>query len=455
MKKFFVCLLILAVIVVVVFWLLPRLKTQQQQIAQQPERTEIETEQNIIDFPEPPPGAIVFDMKYRGLSGEPDELRYNSYWGFGGRENETPFIKALKKDIKELQTVYNPEFGKAQWSAIELKDNKAVAFYFDLNTDGKVSDNEKILPSKAPTASNWGEFVTPDFIMNTRDSHQVPFRVLLRVTFYDSPPRAQCMWSPSCILEGTSTIDGVPAKLILFANGFSGSFKDFGRCSFSLQTGEEQTSRRVSRQTLSSLLNHKGQFYQLKLQGSHEKDKAIRAILEKDTTATGTLAVKLIGDTNLKAKLSSASITGSKDTNINFSISGGQSTLPAGTYKLNRGNISYGTENDDQWRVSFTEGPEMTIAPENPCNVELGKPALSVKAIDEQKRYRTGAKEQSIYTKGTRIHLSREIKGKAGEFYGRFSQRNDDSRRYLDKEPKIRIVDPDGKEVVAAKMKYG
>lgn len=460
MKKFFAGLLILAVIVVVIFCLPPKPEVQQEQVTQQPEpaKTQIEAEQEVVDFPEPPAGAIVFDMKYRGLSGAKDELRYNSYWGFGSSGgNESQFTKTLKKSIKELQPVNNRYFKGAEWSAVELKDNKAVAFYFDLNADGKASDNEKILPIHTETqgTSRHTEFVTPDFIMNTRDGRQVPFRALLRVSFYGSSSRPQCMWSPSCVLEGTSTIDGEPTKLILLGYDFPGSFTKFGRCRFSLQEGQEKAGQQVSTQTLSSLINHDGQFYDLKLYGSHEKGKAIRAVLEKYTGATGELAVKLTGDTNLKVRLSSATITGSKDTNIHFNISGGQSKLPAEAYKLSSAYIYYGTENDDQWRVNFTEGPEFTIDPEKTCNIELGKPVLSVSAIDEKNRYRSNVKKQSVFSKGTTIYLSPKIKGRADEVYGRFSQRDPNSRRQTDMEPNVRIADADGKEVASAKMEYG
>ncbi|MHC4751640.1 MAG: hypothetical protein ACYTFW_17425, partial [Planctomycetota bacterium] len=77
MKKFLIGFLLLACALVLIFLLLQRPKTQQ------PQTTEIEVVQEAMDFPEPPPGAIVFDMKYRSLSGGKDELRYNSYWGFG------------------------------------------------------------------------------------------------------------------------------------------------------------------------------------------------------------------------------------------------------------------------------------------------------------------------------------------------------------------------------------
>ncbi|MHC4436073.1 MAG: hypothetical protein ACYS3S_01845, partial [Planctomycetota bacterium] len=143
MKKYLIAMVILVAIVAAVYILLPKT-----------------------------PGAIVFDLKYRGLSGEKDELRYNSFWGFGGGPHETPFLSDLKKKIKDFETVYNPNFVGAEWSAVEIKDNKVVALYIDLNTDGKVSDNEKILPIQNPESSSYDrtEFVTPDFVMKTRDN---------------------------------------------------------------------------------------------------------------------------------------------------------------------------------------------------------------------------------------------------------------------------------------------
>ncbi len=138
MKKQLIAVFILGAIVAAVFVLLSRT----------PEETKVEPV--VTDFPEPPPGAIVFDMKYRGLSGKVDELRYNSYWGFGQSATETPFLADVKKNAKDIEAVYNPNFKGAEWSAIEIKDNKAIALYIDLDADGKLSDNEKILPIQNP-----------------------------------------------------------------------------------------------------------------------------------------------------------------------------------------------------------------------------------------------------------------------------------------------------------------
>ncbi|MHC4584369.1 MAG: hypothetical protein ACYS3N_07540, partial [Planctomycetota bacterium] len=260
---------------------------------------------------------------------------------------------------------------------------------------------------------------------------------------------------PSCVLEGTSTIDGEPIKLILYASYSSGSFKKFGRCSYSLLAEEEKFGRYVPRQTLSSIINHDGQFYHLKLYGSHEKDKSIRAMLEKYTGSTGELAIGFSGKSKLNSKPNNMNIIGSKDTTIQFNVPSGQAELPTGAYKLNRSYVDYGKEKDDEWQLDFTEGPEFTIKADKTSNVELGEPVLSISAVDENKRYQRDVKEQTIYSKGTNIFISRIIKGKAGELYGKFSERDENNDRLKPIEPDIRIVDADGKEVAAAKIKYG
>ncbi len=414
--------------------------------------------QGVADSPKPPPGASVFDMKYRGLGGKKDELSYNSFWGFGqsGGSN-TAFIAEVKKRAGKVETVNNRYFAGAEWAAVKIEEKKPVAFYFDLNADGKVSDDEVMQPTQTQSAgtSSRTTFVTPDFTMKTRQGNQMPFRTLLQAAYYGSSSRAQFMWSPSCVLEGTSAIAGKPVKLILYTSGFAGSFTEFGRCSYSLLAADAKPSRYVPRQSLSSLVNYDGKYYRLNLQGKHEKGKSVRAVLNEYTGATGKMAVKLTGNSDLTAKLSSASLAGTEDKNIRFSISGDQSVLPAEAYKLTSGNVNYGVETSAGCRVSISEGPDFRIEADKICNLELGKPVLAVNAIDEKKRYSSNAKAGSAFAEGTAIHFSPKIKGKAGELYGRFTRKNDSSRRYEDVEPTITIADSKGRVVASARMKYG
>jgi hypothetical protein len=444
MKKNFIAVFILAAVVAAVFILLLR-------------TPEAEVEPIVTDFTEPAPGAIVFDMKYRGLSGAKDELRYNAYWGFGQSPTETPFLADVRKTVKDIETVYNPNLKGAEWSAVEIKDKKAVALYVDLDADGKVSDNEKISPIQNTEYSshNETEFVTPDFIMKTRENREVPFRALLQV--YDQQELPQCMWSPSCVLEGTSILNGKPTKLILFGDGFTGDFDKFGSCSYALQDPEESTRQYISRHNLSSIINYKGQFYNLKLSGSYEKDKKIQVELEEYAGATGELALQLKPDKNLKTRLSYVGIVGVNDktVRVRFNVPSEQTKVPVGVYKLCDGLINYGVKETNEWQLDFKKGPEFTIEADKTCNLQLGGPKLLISAVDENKRYQNDVKEQTVYSEGTNIYISRIIKGKGGELYGRFYQLNESSRNYNAIEPELKIVDSEGKEVAVAKIKYG
>ena len=454
----FVLQVILTAGAIVLFWS-PVLQSQEVGPSKPPEKTE--TANKAADFPEPPPGAIVFDMKYRGLSGRKNDLRPRGSWAFQASKNDPSYLAFLeilrKRNIAGLHPVFNPDFCEArQWSAVEVKNGEVVAFHFDLNADGRVSDSEKIPPTSTEKTENmkcW-EFVTPDFLVNTAEGKQVPFRTLLRVQIFGST-NLNSMWSPSCVLEGTASFNGKPTKLILYSNGFDGSFQQFGRSSYSLGPVEKQTGQDVSRSALSSLVKYNGQYYRMKLQGDHRKDSTFRAVLEKFTGDTGEIGVELTGNSELKAKLSSAKLTGSKDDTIRLNISDGQSELPAESYKLISGNINYGKETPDLWLVGISEGPEFEITAEKTCNVELGKPVLKVRAIYDSQRYHLNAEEKSVFSDETDIRFSAKIIGKAGERYDRFYQKPDKSLKYQPVEPTIRVVDSKGKEVASATMDYG
>jgi len=408
--------------------------------------------------------TFVFEMQYRGLGLPKDEPLYNTSVGFGGSNdaNDSSFIQALKAKVENLQTISNFHFRGAKWSAIELEGRNPVAFYFDLNADGKVSDNEKILPlPESEWLFNDPEFITPDFIITKRDGRHVPFRVLLRVDCSGRssgrPSRPSCSWSPHCILEGTSVIDGETATLILFADGTSGSFTKFGGCSYSLCIGEkknEETERFKPNPLLSRIIHHNGTFYHLHLIGNHETGQSVRAELRKYFGPISDVVFKATGDRPLEINLEFPWGIECEDKNLYFRVSGDRFKLPAGSYAFTKGCVHYGIEHENKWRV-LIEDLEIKVGSKNVETIELGKPVLTVTAIDVNKQNKGGAKNRSVFSKGAKIRFARAIRGASGGRYDRFYQNLPNTHGDRRVDPEIRILDSDGGEIVPGKVEYG
>jgi len=213
----------------------------------------------------------------------------------------------------------------------------------------------------------------------------------------------------------------------------------------------------VPRERLSSLIASKGQFYHLTLEGHYSNGLPARVLLTKDTSPTGTLAVKLVGSNALQATLSSLDLHGAEDDTIFLrpSISKKDLILPVGAYVLNSGTMSYGTANRQDWKVSFTEGPRATVKAGQVTEQALGKPALRVRAINEKHRYTAKATESDTFKKGTRIYLEPWIVGQGGEVFGRFQQGTAARTQKTDRPPRITITGPDGQELLSKTMEYG
>lgn len=403
-------------------------------------------------------GPTTFDLKYRGLSAPDDPLSYRSYWGFGsGREADTAFIVAVKKRVEKYDLVYNPMLPEdARWSLVELKDGKPVAFYLDADANGKLSDSERFLPA-APLGSNFGyecAFITSDFMIHTKEQQEIPFRIML-VAYRRGPDEISYMWSPCCVLEGQAMLAGEPTKLFMYADGFGGSFTTFRRCSLALIPADRKIEGYLPRESLSSLIYYQDTFYRLKLVGAHGKDKTLTVVLEKDTTPTGKVEVELTGPESMKGRLTSARIEGTKDESIYLNVGGGRATFPAGAYRLASGYVTYGTKDDNEWRVNFSNGPAFDITAEDTSKIKLGELGLSVSAVVEKDRNRSDVQAQSTFAKGTAIYISPQIVGKAGEAYMRFGKQGSQANRFTDVKPHLAIVDSDGKEIAAADLEYG
>jgi hypothetical protein len=409
----------------------------------------------------PPPEAVVFDLKYRPQTGGADDIAYHAFYGYGGSDEETRtnlFLQDVRKRASSLHYVCNFALTGRKWAAVEYHGRQACALYFDVNADGKFSENERILPTRK--ADQGVEFITPDFVQPAEGGGQTLCRVLLQVSFYGGSDKPNCMWSPAALLEGAATLNGRATRLLLYASYPGSGFDQYGRSSYSLLMGDQAKpvpGQYVPRETLSSLIASEGQFYHLTLQGRYSNGLPARVLLTKDTSPTGALAVKLVGSNALQATLSSLALYGAEDKTIVLRVGTSKEkvTLPVGAYVLDSGVVSYGAANRQDWEVSFSGGPRATVKAGEVFEQALGQPTLRVRAINEADRYTSNAAESATFKQGTRIYLEPRILGQVQEVFGRFRQSAPAKSDKTDRPPRITIIGPDGKELLSKVMEYG
>ena len=402
--------------------------------------------------PDPGPDSVVFEMTYRPIDSADDPLSYRSSWGFGRSDEDDPFLQAVRRRVDECVPVYNGVLPHSAWAAVEVEEGEPVALYFDIDANGKVSADEKFLPARTAKQTNRQyTFFTSDFLIR-REGKAFPFRLMLQGNRYGG--NLSFMWSPSCVLDGEAPLAGQRMKLFLYADGPGGSFTEFRRSSFALLPAEEELPRYVPRHVLSSLIHQDGRFYRVRFLGSYADGDTLQAALTPDTSPTGQVVVEIVGTETLDAELSSAVIEGTTDETVHLRISGPHSTFPVGGYQLSSGQVRYGTA-EESWSASISDGPPFTIEADRDSRLELGGPALAVRAIRQQDRYRTNAEERDTFGSGDTAYFEPRITGKGGEIFTRFSMRTDATGRRKDVEPHLTIVDSQGRQVVATDLEYG
>jgi hypothetical protein len=109
------------------------------------------------------PGAVVFDLQYKGLT-DKEINQANSFWGYGSRSEETPFIKSVGLAKDKCLQFHLPLLRGSDEGLLEYEGKDVKALYLDLDCDGKLGKGEKIKPIEKKNGSEKAfYFVTPDF----------------------------------------------------------------------------------------------------------------------------------------------------------------------------------------------------------------------------------------------------------------------------------------------------
>ena len=176
--------------------------------------------------------------------------------------------------------------------------------------------------------------------------------------------------------------------------------------------------------------------------------------MTEDTSPTGQVKAEITFKEKATGEIRYAHISGAApEDNISLALPMTSMDLPIGTYQLDRDGFRYGVDQEDQWHVDFSSGPVISIKQGVAHTVSLGSPALALRAMDTKDRYRANVSTELTYKRGTRIYLDREIRGQAGESYGRFERIKGRSRS--DVMAHITITNPKGKQILSKDLEYG
>jgi len=403
------------------------------------------------------PGAVVFDLQYRGLNIEEKELA-PALWG-GSSNIPTPFIESLGISRKNYLPFRLRALRGSDEGAVEHDGKTVKALYLDFDCDGKLGAGEKMEPVLQPQGKDeaW-YFISPDFTINTPDRGKILYRVLVKAYFASNS--LQTRVTPFCFWEGEAKVGDTRTTLRLSDQNINGSFSDFiadsifGTDMFELATGplSQFKNTPVPSERLSSLVQLNKTFYQLRLSGEGSREKPLRAVLWKDPVPTGKLAVKQVHGQEMKFQ--KATLVSTEMPSARFEINDPDTEIPEGRYRIESGELTFGPR--DAGKISVINGPECRIAGGRMITLDLEKPErINLMAIEESYRSSSLTKGKAFFPCDTDLYLNAKLVGAQGEEYRDFYEHSVDGKSLAHPKPHLQILGPDGKEVVSTDFEGG
>ena len=403
-----------------------------------------------------------FEVTYRGMTGKEDDLQIPGGWGFGEAREENAFVRATKKKVKnDLYISQNHFLYDRQFAPIEYKDRQVLYVYFDLDADGKLSDNERLNPADVSERNRRGNdstvFMTPDFTITNEQGQKTPFRIMLWVGFYGDNKEPNVTWSPTGLYEGLADLNGQPMQLYLYPDFSSKCYAKYSRSRYGLVPASQDKSEYVPQATFSSLVVHDKRFYRMTLDEVNPSTQSMKISFIEDKTLRGKIALKVNGKEEFKHSLNHSILNGAEDGTVHFNIQRGMDQLPVGDYFISYGSFAYGKEKPEGYSTSFQNVPAFAVKKDQTTTIELGKPEIKIQAVEQNERYDRNKTYKTEFSEGTEVYIDASFVGIAKETYRGFDKRvhKEDYIKNESIKARILIKDSQGSEVVNKELEYG
>ncbi len=410
--------------------------------------------QEITQAPEVITGEeITFTLTYHGRTGENESLISAAYLFRDADFSDSTFIASVKEQAEnDVHITHNPLLVGREFSAVEHKDEAPLFLYFDVNADGQLSDNEKLPPTDIPGAQKGGPdvitFRTPDFRVTDQDGQHSLFRVILLARIFFG--NFDINWTMMGLYEGVARLGGKDMKLVLNPHFASQSYTQYGRSYWKLSPAANEKTSVTSGGSFSSLIQHDGILYRVKVKGTSEDGRTLQLAIAEDKSPRGKFAFNFQGKEGFKFVLGGFSLHSVHDKTIQVSLRGKGAELPVGEYVASSGRIGYGKNEARGYLTFFDHIPAFSVKKGETTTVNLGNVQAGLRIIKLKNRHKD-VQNQTEFDQGDSIFIDTVFRGASGEIYSCFKHLNNkDLNNTL-----LKIYDCDKREIISGKIEYG